>query len=964
MQRMYIGRSELEIEEINEELGLKINVLYYTIPQEKIPALVRRVTIENTSSRKRRIELLDGLSFIVPYGLNDWVLKHMLTTLKAWIEVYNLDRGIPFFKLKSSTEDVPRVEELAQGNFYLSFLVARGEKKLVKPIVDPDLVFGSDTSLIHPENFASKPLREIMNTKQVIFNKLPSAFTPVEIELMPGESIKIYSVIGYAPSMHVLEEYIAKFASEEYLEEKRRENNAIIEEIVGDVYTKTSSQLFDEYVKQCYLDNVLRGGYPIILDKERPLVYYLYMRKHGDQERDYNYFVLTPEYYSTGNANYRDVNQNRREYVFLHPEIRDYDIKFFVNLIQVDGYNPLVINGVKYHCRNIGLETLRELVDRPGELLEYLKQPVTPGRLLMYLEEKGIKLKVSEEVFLEEIIKYCEEEVDAVHGEGFWIDHWTYNLDLIESYLGVYPEKKRELLFKDPSYTYYDNPFIVLPRSKRYVLDKGRVRQYNSLLEDPEKKKLIESRREYKHLVRTNRGRGEVYKTTLAVKLFNLALVKFATLDPDGMGIEMEAGKPGWYDALNGLPGLFGSSVGETAELIRLIDFLIESFEEYPDEELKIPVEVWELYTSILKLLEEYNKRINDERRDHWLWDNLSRLREEYREKTKLGFMGSEVVVKTRDVITGLEAMREKLWSGINRAIEENNGLLPMYYYYEPVEYQVGENGEIIIHRFERKKMPLFLEGVVKQFRITRNREALKEIYRKVKESELYDRKLGMYKVNAPLRDQPIEIGRARAFPPGWLENESIWLHMEYKYMLELVKKGLYEEFYQDFKKVIVAFLDPGVYGRSPLENSSFIVSSAYPDETLHGAGFVARLTGANAEFLSIWKNMFIGDKPFKLENGELVLEFKPALPGWLFDNEGKASFKLLGKCIVTYHNPSRIDTWRLNLEEARIIVYLRNNEKIEVKGNKIRGELALKIRNGEATSIEIHLPNKPETTH
>jgi len=93
---------------------------------------------------------------------------------------------------------------------------------------------------------------------------------------------------------------------------------------------------------------------------------------------------------------------------------------------------------------------------------------------------------------------------------------------------------------------------------------------------------------------------------------------------------------------------------------------------------------------------------------------------------------------------------------------------------------------------------------------------------------------------------------------------------------------------------------------------------------------------------------MFIGDKPFKLENGELVLEFKPALPGWLFDNEGKASFKLLGKCIVTYYNPSRIDTWRLNLEEARIIVYLRNNEKIEVKGNKIRGELALKIRNGE----------------
>jgi len=48
------------------------------------------------------------------------------------------------------------------------------------------------------------------------------------------------------------------------------------------------------------------------------------------------------------------------------------------------------------------------------------------------------------------------------------------------------------------------------------------------------------------------------------------------------MGIEMEAGKPGWYDALNGLPGLFGSSVGETAELIRLIELPHRVFRGIP----------------------------------------------------------------------------------------------------------------------------------------------------------------------------------------------------------------------------------------------------------------------------------------------------------------------------------------------------------------------------------------------
>lgn len=43
--------------------------------------------------------------------------------------------------------------------------------------------------------------------------------------------------------------------------------------------------------------------------------------------------------------------------------------------------------------------------------------------------------------------------------------------------------------------------------------------------------------------MRTKRGTGEIYKTKLMVKLLKLAAIKFATLDSDGIGIEMEAGK-------------------------------------------------------------------------------------------------------------------------------------------------------------------------------------------------------------------------------------------------------------------------------------------------------------------------------------------------------------------------------------------------------------------------------------
>jgi hypothetical protein len=153
--------------------------------------------------------------------------------------------------------------------------------------------------------------------------------------------------------------------------------------------------------------------------------------------------------------------------------------------------------------------------------------------------------------------------------------------------------------------------------------------------------------------------------------------------------------------------------------------------------------------------------------------------------------------------------------------------------------------------------------------------------------SSLYDHKLGMFRICASLANESHEIGRARTFTPGWLENESIWMHMEYKYLLVLLKTGLYEELFTQFRQALPPFMDPEIYGRNPLENSSFIFSSAHPDESLHGAGFVARLTGATAEFLSMWFMMMAGKQPFFLENDELNLKLQPILPSWFFTDQG-----------------------------------------------------------------------------
>ena len=119
---------------------------------------------------------------------------------------------------------------------------------------------------------------------------------------------------------------------------------------------------------------------------------------------------------------------------------------------------------------------------------------------------------------------------DAEHGEGFWTDHWTYNLDLLESYLALYPERRRALLFEQRRFTFYDNPHVVAPRLQRYRLVHGALRQLHGVVKDAEKEALIRRRGEDAHLMRIEHGRGEIYRTILAVKMLCIIANKAASI--------------------------------------------------------------------------------------------------------------------------------------------------------------------------------------------------------------------------------------------------------------------------------------------------------------------------------------------------------------------------------------------------------------------------------------------------
>lgn len=958
--QMAIGMNELELQTRSPIHGLQTNVLYFTIPGEKFAGLARQVTVTNVGSAPLALEMLDGMARVIPFGADNAALKEIGRTLEAWMAVFNLEEHIPFYRLQASAEDTAVVETIQAGHFILAF--TDRTSGLLPVIVDPDLVFGRDTALHAPERFRQAPLADLQDAAQITFGKTPCGFFGLQTTLAPGESVTLYALIGHTGTLDHLHGLHARLASPEFFAQKRAEGKALAQTLTDAAHTASANPVFDAYCRQTYLDNGLRGGWPLLLGaQERPFIYHTYSRKHGDLERDYNAFHLAAEPYSQGNGSYRDVNQNRRSDVWFNPRVGSYNILSFLSLIQADGYNPLVVEGSQFTLAEDHRPAVLALVEQPDALAPLLARPFTPGSLLRAIADRRIGLKVAPDAFVTAVLSHAEQQFMAAFGEGYWIDHWLYNLDLIDSYLSIYPERQDELLFGS-RVTFYDSKMVVQPRSQKYVLNAaGEVRQYTAVVPDAEKAALIAARPYAPHQLHTRSG--ELVQTDVFTKLLILALLKVATLDPYGMGVEMEADRPGWYDALNGLPGLLGSGMPETYALQRLLAFLRQALSGKDDCTIPLHVEIYDLLQAVADQLREHRQSTRPDR-DFCCWDAVSAARETYRERIRLGPNGRTQSLTAARLDEILALFAAKVADGIARAQALTGGVPPTYFCYRTTGHEplCDSDGSALCDSdgrarvrptsFEAIPLPLFLEGPVHAMKHQPGHSAARALHAKIQAGPLFDPALRMFKVNAPLESQSLEIGRARAFTPGWLENESIWLHMAYKYLLELLRAGLYDEFWEAAQQGLVPFMDPARYGRSPLENVSFIVSSAHPDAALHGAGFVARLTGATAEFLSMWTVMMAGKRPFFLQDGALHLQLQPALPGWLFTDAGQLEFAFLGETTVVYHNPRRQDTWTLTPQ--RVTLSTADGPTVTLSGPTIGPPYAAQVRSGNIKQIQI----------
>lgn len=913
------GLNALDLTARNEEVGLVVEVGLVIATGEPFAALIRLVTIRNTRPDAAVVSLLDGVARLLPFGVTDGLVKGIGRTVEAWMTVDGVDEAAPLFRLLASTGDAAEVAEIDAGHFFL----APGAERI---IVDPTLVFGPDTGLAAPRGFADLGADGIAVAPQATRGRTPCAFALHRCTLAPGEAYTFVTVVGHARDHDEVIELRDGLGTAEQAAAWARDQRAAAERL-GETLTDpiaiaTADPAFDAYARQTYLDNLLRGGEPIEMGGR---VLHLYGRKHGDLERDYNAFSLPPTPLSEGNANYRDLNQNRRNDVLFHPWVGATNVLDFLGALGLDGYNPLVLLGRRFRLDAAARRELGALT--AGWRWFTWPEEFVPGELLLALEEAG---QDPEPLHLLTLALERSEPVFATDfAEGYWVDHWIYNLDQLDAYRAVFPDRWRELLATPVGYTAASG--VIPGRDERYVLTGRGVRQYAH--------------------VRPRDAVAPEVTVTVFAKLLGLAAIKTATLDPAGVGLEMEGGKPGWYDALNGLPGLLGSSLGEVRQLRRLLRLLAQAVADGDVTEAEVPVEVADLIAGVVAAALAWQEGGPD--RDLLAWRELTALREAFRARTADGVGEERVRLAASELTEALGILHDRIGAAVAAAGEYPVGT--MYLRFDVTHHEeigtVDAAGRPYVRPlgFAPVPLPVFLEGAVHAMLDEPERAAA--IHQEVCAGELYDAPLRMFRVNASLQGLTHEIGRARAFSPGWLENASIWLHMEYKYLLALLRAGEFETFHAAFANAAPYRQDAARYGRSPLENVSFLVSSAHPDPRLHGGGYVARLSGATAEFCSMWHLLTAGPTPFTVEDGALVCRLRPALPGDWFDADAAVRFTFVGAVPVTVLNPRRIDTWRAEPTAVTVVV---DGVEHRADGGDLRGDLAHAVREGRAATLTL----------
>lgn len=581
----------LVFEEVHESLQLTFR--YQWAFSEQF-GFVRSCWLQNDGDQTRRLELLDGLQNVLPYGVGSDFMMRFSNLANAYKKNELLDHSqLGIFYLSSIPTDRAEPSEGLQATTVW--------QSGLKP----------DSVLLSSDQIEGFRLGSPLYTETNVRGKAGAYLFNATVELAPGECRKWHVVAELAqdhssvidlnawlnsardPAVDVKEDvdaghqaFLRIVSSADALqcgENERRSNrhlsNTVFNVMRGGIPLedyRIDAEDFRQHVANFNTETFARQQQnlqqlPDVLtigelreiaqasddfDLIRLATEYLplaFSRRHGDPTRPWNRFAihLRSENGKTNldyQGNWRDIFQNWEALAVSFPEFSPAMICRFLNATTADGYNP-------YRVTKGGFEWEEPSPEDPWSNI------------------------------------------------GYWGDHQIiYLLKLLEWNRRVDPKGLSELL-NLPTFVHADVPYRIL--------------DFRQIRKDPHSTIEFDTSRAASIADRVSqlgadgkllRNQSDsIHRVTLLEKLLTLSLAKLSNFIPDG-GIWLNTQRPEWNDANNALVG-YGLSMVTTCYLHRWFRFLEEWFADHVDESCHVSEEVAELLRRLRDVLDQHAER-------------------------------------------------------------------------------------------------------------------------------------------------------------------------------------------------------------------------------------------------------------------------------------------------------------------------------------------------------------------
>ncbi len=950
------------LEEINHDLQLTYSYKYES--SEKF-GIVKTSKFTNDCDTAIKIEVLDGLSNILPYGVLTCLQADRSTLIDAYKAAELATENLAVYTLTTEINDTPHPIEMMRANIAYNTLNCKNV------YLTPDVVkmFKNDEKIaLDRESYGAKCGyfivfdEEIKNGKSLEYSfVVDNGYDHCDITKLCNivetadfselfEDIKqgtkdIISIVEKADGLQSTGDKIA--TATHYL-------NTLYNCMRGGIFADGYNFDYNDFEKYLKIRNksVLKNTTLLekiknckdinelkCIAKDDKVLYRLaleympisFSRRHGDPSRPWNKFNIAIKDKS-GNktlsyeGNWRDIFQNWEALGLSYPSYFENMVAKFVNASTFDGFNP-------YRINNEGIDW-----EKP-------------------------------------------EEDDPFSGLGYWGDHQIiYLLRLLQALKSHYPEKLQEMLSLE-IFSYANVPYVLNDYKK--ILKNSKSTIAFDAQKDNEIENIVKEIGTDGKLILKE---SEVLTVSLCEKLIVPVLSKISNLLVGG-GIWMNTERPEWNDANNAIVGI-GLSMVTTYHVSAYLDFLLETLNKEKNiNYISKNVVEW-LKESKISLEKYKNNYAGNEKA---LLDLLGEGFSNYRKEYYKNGLGDKIEVENSLLIEWIEAAKH----AVDYTISKNCGDVYSSYNLLNEDFSVSKmrpmlegqsavigsgfltTDEVInlvnsmkndlyseklkCHTlYPTKKTKKFLEKNVITLEIepilgiiSRDVNGKLHFDAEIKTEEILLKKCKDIGVSADLTKVLIDEYE-KIFAHKKFNGRSevmykfegigcVYWHQNAKFTLAILETALkacqngenIAEIYKVYNNLMQGF----IYRKSPIECGAIPIEP-YSHTSFSGKSEQPGMTGQVKESI-LMRRIELG---VTVSDGE-ILFYSEFLKPEEFDNNNEVSFTLCG-IPVKYRKSN----------DKKLVISLKNDEKIEKTDLKINSEMCKEIfnRTSEIKQIEI----------